>query len=200
MNKRNIISRAIIAFIQMSTLFSISTHTQAIIVEFNSLQNYSSFSFEGKDANGDGYLVYDEVSKLTPSISNIIELGDNTYEYYGWGVFDLANARFLNDTFSAWDVPTRPKSYATEEEFVQYIYASLWGSSSNYTIEQMSMRPEPGGISRIVFDGINGIGFSYFYSANVVNIPSPNTLGLIFSGILGFVSFTFTNLKKYISS
>ena len=49
----------------------------------------------------------------------------------------------------------------------------------------MSMRPEPGGVSRIVFDGINGIGFTHFYSANVFGVPEPATLALFGIGLAG---------------
>lgn len=196
MNKQKIIKAIFIFIAQLLIIAGLSTQANALLIEFNSLQNYSAFSFEGIDANNDGLLVYDEVSRLSPFITNINQLGQNTYEYFGWGVFDINNAEFLNDTFSAWDIPTRPISYATEEEWVQYIYDSIWGPSSNYTIEKMSIRPEPAGVSRIVFDGINGVGFSQFYSANVISVPEPNILSLLIFGLIGLMLSNFLKKKN----
>lgn len=187
---------ALIFIVQVSVLVLLSTQAKAVLVEFNALQNYSSFSFEGTDRNGDGYLVYDEVSRLTPPITNLDQRQQTTYEYFSWGVFDINNAIFLNDTFSAWDVSTRPTSYATEEEWVQYIFETNWGPSSNYTIEQMSIRPALTGGSRIVFDGINGVGFSQFYSVNVSSVPLPSAFSLMLFGLAGFGVTTLYRKKE----
>lgn len=190
--KRPLIRTAFIgSLIYLSMMVSLNAQANTIQVEFDPIQNgplsdYSGFSFEGIDANGDGYLVYDEVSRLTPSFTNLTHPGQNTYEYFAWGVLDINNAMFLNDLFSAWSIPTRPAS-VTEEAWVQHLFDSNWGPSSNYTIEQMSTMHGPFGVSSLTFDGINAYGVSRYFSINVTSIPEPGSLGLFSFGLIGFM-------------